>query len=357
MGSEIRSGAPDATGGAAAGAGDARPGDGPIDGDDGTGAAGSEAAAPVDELLRRAGAARPLPEGLRALAASVGRTPLLPLPSPSDDVRILGKAEWTNPGGSVKARPARAMVLEAWAEGRLPDCRLLDASSGNTAIAYATLGAAGGFGVTLCVPESASRERLRSLRALGAELVLTDPVEGSDGAIRRARELAREEPDRFWYADQYGNPANPRAHERTTGPEILRQTGGRVTHLVAGLGTTGTLVGAGRRLKERDPGIRVVGVEPATPLHGIEGLKHLETAIRPPIFDPSVPDRRIGIATERAQEAARRLAREAGLLAGVSSGAAWAAARDVAREIGEGTVVAVLADAGDRYLSQDWWDG
>ncbi len=310
-----------------------------------------------DDLLRRADEERPLPDGLRALAEAVGGTPILPLPSPVEEVRILGKAEWTNPGGSVKARPARAMVLEAWAGGRLPGRRLLDASSGNTAIAYAALGAAGGFGVTLCVPESASRERIRTLRALGAELVLTDPMEGSDGAIRRARELARDAPDRFWYADQYGNPAGVRAHERTTGPEIRRQTGGRVTHLVAGLGTTGTLVGAGRRLKARDPSVRAVGVEPATPLHGIEGLKHLETAIRPPIFDASVPDRRIAVETERARAATRRLAREAGLLVGVSSGAAWAAAREVARELDAGTLVVVLADAGDRYLSEDWWDG
>lgn len=333
-------------------------------GDDGADAAegaarrdGSPSAPGSGDPLARAHRTRPLPEGLRSLAEAVGGTPLLPLPSPSEEVRILGKAEWTNPGGSVKARPARAMVLEAWAEGRLPERRLLDASSGNTGIAYAALGAAGGFGVTLCVPESASRERIRTLRALGAELVLTDPAEGSDGSIRRARELAGEFPDRFWYADQYGNPGNPRAHERTTGPEIRRQTGGEVTYLVAGLGTTGTLVGTGRHLKARDPSTRVVGVEPARPLHGIEGLKHLDTAIRPPIFDPSVPDRRVGVETERAREATRRLAREAGILAGVSSGAAWSAARELARRIERGTVVIVLADAGDRYLGEDWWDG
>lgn len=310
-----------------------------------------------DGPLARAEAARPLPAGLRALAEAVGDTALLPLPSPNDRVRILGKAEWTNPGRSVKARPARAMVLEAWAERLLPGRRLLDASSGNTAIAYAVLGAAGGFGVTLCVPGSASGERIRTLRAHGAELVVTDPMEGSDGAIRRARELAAERPDRFWYADQYGNPANAKSHERTTGPEIWRQTGGSVTHVVAGLGTTGTLMGVGRHLKGRDPAVRAIGVEPATPLHGIEGLKHLASAIRPPIFDASVPDRRIGVATERAQEAARKLAREAGLLVGVSSGAAWVAARKIARELEEGTVVVLLPDGGDRYLSEDWWDG
>lgn len=307
-----------------------------------------------------AGRARPagppgMPEALRALGAAIGDTPLLPLPSPREEVRILGKAEWTNPGGSVKDRPAWAMVREAWCGGAIPGRRLLDASSGNTAIAYAMLGAAGGFGVTLCVPESASEERIRTLRALGAELILTDPMEGSDGAIRRARSLSEDHPDRFWYADQYGNPANPRAHAEGTAPEIWRDTHGAVTHLVAGLGTTGTLVGTGRWLRERDPELRIVGVEPDTPLHGIEGLKHLETAIRPPIFDAALPDLRIGIATERAQEATRALARETGLFAGVSSGAAWAAAREVAGRLEAGLVVVILPDGGGRYLSERWW--
>ncbi len=315
----------------------------------------TDAASGPRERAAGGGAGRPMPEGLRALGEAIGGTPLLPLPSPRPGVRILGKAEWTNPGGSVKDRPAWTMVREAWREGHLPGRRLLDASSGNTAIAYAMLGAAGGFGVTLCVPESASEERIRTLEAYGADLLLTDPMDGSDGAIRRARELAEERPDRFWYADQYDNPANPLAHREGTGPEIWRDTRGGVTHLVAGLGTTGTLVGAGGWLRERRPDVRLVGVEPDAPLHGIEGLKHLETAIRPAIVDDGLPDVRLAVATERAQEAARRLARETGLFAGVSSGAAWAAAREVAEGLEEGRIVVILPDGGGRYLSERWW--
>jgi cysteine synthase B len=298
-----------------------------------------------------------LPEPLRSLAARVGDTPLLPLPSPPGGARVAGKAEWMNPGGSVKDRPALAMVREALAAGELDGRRLLDASSGNTAIAYAMLGAAGGFGVTLCVPGSASDERTRTLRAYGAELVVTDPLEGSDGAVREARRLADRRPGDFWYADQYSNPANPRAHRRTTAPEIWAQTDGEVTHVVVGLGTTGTAMGVARFFGERAPEVRVVGVEPAGGLHGIEGLKHLETAETPAIFDPSLLDGRRRVETERAQEGARRLAREAGVFAGVSSGAAWSAARDVARAAGDGTVVALLPDGGGRYLSEAWWDG
>jgi len=296
------------------------------------------------------------PEPLRTLVGRIGGTPLVPLPSPVPGVEILGKAEWMNPGGSVKDRPAWSMVREALEEGHLPGRRLLDASSGNTAIAYAMLGAAGGFGVTLCVPESASRERVRTLRAYGAELVITDPMEGSDGAIRRAREMAAESPDRFWYADQYDNPANPRAHYRTTGPEIVEQSEGALTHFVAGLGTTGTLVGTGRYLREHRPEVRLVGVEPAEALHGIEGLKHLETAIRPGIWDDGVPDERISVGTEAARQGARRLAREAGLFVGVSAGAAWVASRRLAERVGHGTVVTILCDGGDRYLSEEWWE-
>lgn len=295
-------------------------------------------------------------EPLRTLADRIGSTPLVPLPSPTPGVEILGKAEWMNPGGSVKDRPAWSMVREALEDGRLRGRRLLDASSGNTAIAYAMLGAAGGFGVTLCVPESASRERIRTLRAYGVDLVLTDPMEGSDGAIRRARELADEAPGRFWYADQYDNPANPRAHRESTGPEIHREVGEELTHFVAGLGTTGTLMGTGAYLRAHLPDVRLVGVEPAEALHGIEGLKHLETAIRPGIWDEGVCDGRMAVGTEDAREGARRLAREAGLFVGVSAGAAWVAARRVARRIGRGTVVTILCDGGDRYLSEEWWE-
>lgn len=312
-----------------------------------------------------------LPRPARELVARIGDTPLLTLPSPVAGVRILGKAEWFNPGGSVKDRTAWAIVASGYREGKLPDRRLLDASSGNTAIAYAMLAAAAGFRVTLCVPENASPERIRTLRAYGAELMLTDPLEGSDGAIQRARELARDHPDEYWYADQYGNPENPGAHYRTTAPEIWRGTGGRITHLVAGLGTTGTVVGAGQRLHELRPGLRVVGVEPDGPFHGIEGLKHLESARVPDVFDPGVPDERLAVETERAQEEARRLARESGLFVGVSSGAAYAAARELARRIvdvpdsspdreeragPEATLVVLLADAGSRYLSERWWE-
>lgn len=308
------------------------------------------------ETARQTTAPPSLPAGARALVGRIGDTPLLPLPSPRRGVRVLGKAEWLNPGGSVKDRPAWSMVREALEDGRLEGRRLLDASSGNTAIAYAMLGSAIGFGVTLCLPENASPERKRTLRAYGAELVLTDALEGSDGAIRRARELARAEADRYWYADQYGNPANPDAHYRSTGPEIWRQTGGGVTHLVAGLGTSGTLAGAGRHLKERKPELELVGVEPTTGFHGIEGLKHMETALTPGIYDPQLPDRRIRVATEEAQAACRELARGAGLFVGISSGAAWAACRRLARDLEEGTVVAVLPDGGARYLSEPWWE-
>lgn len=310
-----------------------------------------------------AGALR-LPPAARALVARIGGTPLVPLPSAVEGVRILGKAEWLNPGGSVKDRPAWFMVREALERGVLhtgPGAsaggrRLLDASSGNTAIAYAMLGAALGFGVTIHLPENATRERVRTLRAYGAELVLTDPMEGTDGAIRTARERAEAEPDRWWYADQYGNPANPRAHYETTAPEIWEQTAGEVTHLVAGLGTTGTLVGTARRLRELRPGIGVVAAEPDEAMHGIEGLKHLPTARTPEIWDPSVPDRTVRVGTEEAREATRRLAREAGLFVGPSSGAAWLAARRVAAELESGTVVTVLPDGGGRYLSEAWWE-
>lgn len=299
---------------------------------------------------RRRVAAR-LPPRLLALGAEIGETPLLPLPSPRKEVRVFGKAEWMNPGGSVKDRPAWNIVRAAFEAGHLPRRRLLDASSGNTGIAYAMLGAAGGFGVTICLPGSASRERRLTLEALGAELLITDPLEGTDGAIEEARALAEREPDRFWYADQYANDQNWRAHYEKTGFEIRWQLKGRITHFVAGIGTSGTLVGAGRRLRQLVPGIRIVGVEPAEPLHGIEGLKHLATAIRPRIYDPTVADETVFVETETAREQARRLARDAGLFVGISSGAAFAAALRIAAGLERGTVVTVLPDGGERYLS------
>ncbi|MGH7644553.1 MAG: PLP-dependent cysteine synthase family protein, partial [Gemmatimonadales bacterium] len=293
-----------------------------------------------------------------ALWGLVGNTPLIPCPTvrPSDGPTLLLKAEWLNPGGSVKDRAALCILRDGLARGDLPGKRLLDASSGNTAIAYALLGAAAGIGVTVCVPGNASAERRALLAAYGAEVRYTDPLEGSDGAIRAARALAAAQPDRYWYADQYNHPANPRAHYLTTGDEIWRQTGGRITHLVAGLGTTGTLMGAGRRLKEWNPRIELVAVQPDSPFHGLEGLKHLATAIVPGIYDPAVPDRHEFVSTEEADEMVRRLVKEAGLFVGWSTGAALAAAERLlsARPpVRPSDVVVVVApDSGTRYLSE-----
>ncbi len=292
------------------------------------------------------------------LLARIGGTPLVELQRvPGDGLRLFAKLEAANPGGSVKDRAARAIVTDALRAGSLPGRRLLDATSGNTGIAYAMLGAALGFGVTLCVPGSASLERRRILRAYGAEVVETDPLEGSDGAIREARELHADQPDRFWYADQYSNPANPRAHEETTGPELLRQLGGRPLDLfVAGLGTSGTFVGTSRFLRRRSPGTRLASVEPEGPLHGLEGLKHMASALVPAIYDRTLADVTLGVSTEAAQETTRRLAREEGLFVGPSSGAAVTAALRLGRELGVRTVAVVLPDGGDRYLSDRLWE-
>ncbi len=274
-------------------------------------------------------------------------------------LRLLGKAEWLNPGGSVKDRAAARIVLEARRSGRLgAGRRLLDATSGNTGVAYAMLGAALGFGVTLCVPANASPERLRLLRAYGAEVILTDPGEGSDGAILRARQLDDADPERWFYADQYSNPENWRAHYLGTGNEIWRQTRGRITHFVAMLGTSGTFVGTSRRLKELNPGIRCVSLQPDAPFHGIEGAKHMGSALVPPIYDPSLADEDLAVSTEAAQEMARRLARRAGLLVGVSAGGAVAGSLEVARRLGvaPAVMVTVLCDSGARYLSERFWE-
>jgi cysteine synthase B len=274
-------------------------------------------------------------------------------------VKVLIKAEWFNPSGSIKDRPALSILRTALQEGRLADGRrLLDSTSGNMGIAYATFGAALGIPVTLCVPSNASKERLTVLRALGAEVILTDGAEGSDGAILKARELAAMHPDRFWYANQYDNPANWIAHYLTTGPEVLAQTDGSVTHLVAGLGTTGTLVGMGRYLREKLPSVEIVGVQPDAAFHGLEGLKHIPTAIQPGIYDATVADRIAEVSTEASHEMVRRLAREEGLLVGISSGAAAAAALDLAMELGEGVIVVMFPDAGYKYLSEtSLWEG
>ena len=290
----------------------------------------------------------------------VGNTPLIPLPSfpPSDLPSLYLKAEWLNPGGSVKDRAALFILRDGIARGALPGKRLLDASSGNTAIAYAMLGATAGVGVTVCVPANASVERKVLLERYGAEVVFTDPLDGADGAIREARELAARQPERYWYADQYGHPANPRAHYVTTAEEIWRQTDGRITHFVAGLGTTGTMMGTGRRLKELNPRIELVAVQPDGPFHGLEGLKHLATAIVPRIYDPGVPDRTEFVTTEEAEDAVRRLAKDAGLFVGWSAGAAVIAAERMLTALNRprlpsaAFVVVIAPDSGTRYLSE-----
>lgn len=290
------------------------------------------------------------------LETLVGNTPLLPLRRITRDlpdaVKICAKAEWFNPGGSVKDRPALNILKTALARGELSGGkRLLDSTSGNMGIAYATLGAALGIPITLALPANASPERITILRAMGAELILTDPTEGSDGALRAARKLAEEHPDLYFYANQYDNPANWQAHYTTTGPEILAQSAGQVTHFIAGLGTSGTLTGVGRYLRRNLPGVRLIAVQPDAPFHGLEGLKYMQTAIRPGIYDPSLPDRIVKVSTEAAHAMVRRLAREEGLFVGISSGAAAVAALKVAGALAEGVVVTVFPDAGYKYLS------
>jgi cysteine synthase B len=314
------------------------------------------------------------PESSRgeAVLASIGNTPLLPLHSlvshlprtkasgeNSATVQLWGKAEWYNPGGSVKDRAAASIVAEARRSGQLvPGKILLDSTSGNTGIAYAMLGAALGFPVTLCVPENVSPERKRILQAYGANIIFTDPGEGSDGAIKIARELAARHPDLYFYADQYSNPANWRAHYETTANEIWRQTEGRVTHFVAMLGTTGTFVGNTRRLKELNPRIQCISLQPDSPFHGIEGAKHLPSAIVPRIYDPSLADQNLEIVTEDAHAMARRMAREQGLLLGVSAAAAVVGALRVAESLNPhqpATIVTILCDSGEKYLSERFW--
>jgi len=302
----------------------------------------------------------PPPSGLEH---TVGNTPMLVMrrvvAGLPGSVRVYAKAEWFNPGGSIKDRPAFNILRTALASGELvPGKRLLDSTSGNMGIAYTTFGAAMGVLVTLVMPANASAERISILRALGAELVLSDPLEGSDGAIRVARQMAAGRPDLYFYANQYDNPANWQAHYYTTGPEILQQTSGRITHLVAGLGTSGTLTGAGRYLREYKPELTLVAVQPNGPFHGLEGLKHMPSAIQPGIFDPALPDRTLEVTTEEAHEMVRRLAREEGLFVGVSAGAVAVAALRVARELDEGVVVTVFPDAGYKYLSDKaLWQG
>jgi S-sulfo-L-cysteine synthase (O-acetyl-L-serine-dependent) len=290
----------------------------------------------------------------------VGNTPLLRLRHTTahlGGVEVYAKAEWFNPGGSVKDRPALNMILEGERSGRLTrDKIILDATSGNTGIAYGWIGAARGYRVKLALPQNASEERKKILRTYGVELVLTSPLEGSDGAIREARRLYAENPDLYFYADQYNNPANWRAHYETTALEIWEQTGGRVTHFVAGLGTSGTFVGVSRRLKELNPRIECISFQPDSPFHGLEGLKHMETAIVPGIYDATLGDGNLEISTEAAHDLARRLGREEGLLVGVSAGAALAASLKVASRLESAVIVTVFPDSADKYLSERFWD-
>ncbi len=301
----------------------------------------------------------------------IGYTPLIRLRRVTrhlpESIEIYGKAEWFNPGGSVKDRPAWNIVRTAIERGELhPGKRLLDATSGNTGIAFAMIGAALGFGVTLCMPANVSVERKRILKAYGAEVIFTDPLESSDGAIRKARELYAQHPDRYYYADQYNNPANWQAHYETTGVEIWQQMEGRITHFVAGLGTTGTFVGVGRRLREYKPDVQLISLQPDSPFHGLEGLKHLETAIVPGIYDPKLADTNLDISTEDAYAMARRLAREEGLLVGVSAAAAVVGSLRVAEDIlrdaeargvePHAVIVTILCDSADKYLSERFWD-
>jgi S-sulfo-L-cysteine synthase (O-acetyl-L-serine-dependent) len=287
-----------------------------------------------------------------ALWGAVGNTPLLEVPLDQQGARLFLKAEWLNPGGSVKDRTARAILRDGFCRGELPTRRLLDASSGNTGIAYAMLGAAAGVGVTICLPANASPERRALLEIYGAEVVLTDRMEGTDGAAERARSLAAEQPDLYYYADQYSNPANPAAHRETTGPEIWAQTQGELTHFVAAMGTTGTMMGTGGFLKEKNPGIRLIGVQPDSPYHGLEGLKHLATTSHlPALYDPAVPDVVAEVPTETADRTARWLAQRFGYLVGWSAGAAVATALEVVRQEPAARVVVVGCDSGARYLS------
>jgi S-sulfo-L-cysteine synthase (O-acetyl-L-serine-dependent) len=299
----------------------------------------------------------------------VGNTPLIRLQQVAaglNQVQILGKAEWVNPGGSVKDRPAFNIVREAERNGQLrPGRTLLDATSGNTGIAYAMIGAARGFPVKLCMPSNVSLERKRILKAYGAEIVFTDPNDGSDGAIRKARELAAGNPEKYFYADQYSNDANWRAHYTGTANEIWDQTEGRITHFVATLGTSGTFVGCTRRLRELNPKIQCISLQPDSPFHGLEGLKHMATAIVPKIYDPKLADEDHGISTEAAYAMLKRLAREEGLLVGISSGAAVVGAFELATRLeasgwtarnGEAIIVTILCDSADKYLSDRLWE-
>jgi S-sulfo-L-cysteine synthase (O-acetyl-L-serine-dependent) len=303
-------------------------------------------------------ATRPAEES-RSVLELIGNTPMLRFKRISEDaapVELLAKAEWYNPGGSVKDRAALSMILDGEKRGLMTrDKILIDATSGNTGIAYAMIAAERGYRVKLALPKNASSERKQSLLAYGAELVLTDPTEGTDGAQRHVRRLVDADPGKYFYPDQYNNAANWRAHYETTAMEIWKQTQGRITHFVTGLGTSGTFVGVTRRLKELNPAVRCISMQPDSPLHGLEGLKHMPTALVPGIYDPSLADDQISVATEDGHKMVLRLAREEGLLVGVSSGANLFAALQVAKGLKEGVVVTIFCDSAAKYLSEGFW--
>lgn len=300
-------------------------------------------------------------QGPTGILSLIGNTPLVRLERIGrryPGVEFYAKAEWANPGGSVKDRPAMNIIREAERAGRMSKEKiLLDSTSGNTGIAYAMICAARDYRLKLCMPSNVSEERKRILRAYGAEIVYTDPMEGSDGAIRRVRQMAAERPDLYFYANQYDNPANWQAHFNSTAPEIFAQTEGRVTHFVAGLGTSGTFVGTARRLKELSSRIHCTSFQPDSPFHGLEGMKHMASAIVPGIYDPGIADEDLGVGTEEAYAMTVRLAREEGILAGISAGAAAVASLQVAEKAGRGAVlVTIFPDSGDKYLSERFWD-
>ena len=305
-----------------------------------------------------------MPRPSQGLFDRIGNTPLLRLDRVTDHlpgVKLLGKAEWYNPGGSVKDRAAANIVAAGRRSGAFPSGKtLLDATSGNTGIAYAMIAAAEGFPVTLCMPQNVSAERKKILAAYGAKIVYTDPADGSDGAIRKARELAAEDPEKYFYADQYSNNANWQAHYYGTANEIWQQTEGRITHFVAMLGTSGTFMGTARRLKELNPKVRCISLQPDSAFHGIEGAKHMPSALVPRIYDENLADENIEIATEDAYSMAKRLAREAGLLVGISAAAAVTGSLKVAERLQlrreqQAVIVTVLCDSGDKYLSERFW--
>jgi len=299
-----------------------------------------------------------------SLLAQIGNTPLLRLEKITADlpgVELYGKAEYFNPGGSVKDRAALNMILDGERTGKLRHDRIiLDATSGNTGIAYAMIGANRGYRVRLCLPGNASEERKRMLRAYGAEMIFTDPAEGSDGAIRKCHEIYEADPDRYFYPDQYSNPANWKTHYETTAVEIIGQTGGRITHFVTSMGTSGTFTGVSRRLKRDVPGVRCISAQPSSGFHGLEGLKHMPTAIVPAIYDPTLADDNVWVETEDAYAMVRRVAREEGILVGISSGANLVAAREVAKQVvergEEAVIVTMLCDNADKYLSEPFWN-